>query len=193
MKSQAKSDSPTTDRLQESLITLCEEQDYYSISVGQICENAGVNRSTFYLNFSNKDDLLRSVEKHYIRHLEDELSDFRKNRPAFTPEEYPAFRDALVIVMKYHYAHRKLCCFLLSPSGDPYFGRLLRDRIRRVNETSVRHDGRPAKVNQKYGSNFFYSGYVSVLYEWLSHDDRTPEEMADFLMKILDVFAKKLH
>lgn len=51
------------ERLKEALIALCEEKDYYDITIGDICDQARVYRSTFYYHYDNKDDLLRDLEK----------------------------------------------------------------------------------------------------------------------------------
>ncbi|MDY2657325.1 MAG: TetR/AcrR family transcriptional regulator [Candidatus Limiplasma sp.] len=39
-------------RMDEALITLLEKKDLEFITVKEICETAGVNRSTFYLHYS---------------------------------------------------------------------------------------------------------------------------------------------
>lgn len=44
--------------MNESLILLLEKKDYSFITVKEICEKAGVNRSTFYLHYETMDDLL---------------------------------------------------------------------------------------------------------------------------------------
>ena len=42
----------------EALLLLLEKKEYDSITVKEICEKAGVNRSTFYMHYNTKDDLL---------------------------------------------------------------------------------------------------------------------------------------
>lgn len=44
--------------MDEALISLLEKKDYEFITVKEICEKAGVNRSTFYLHYENINDLL---------------------------------------------------------------------------------------------------------------------------------------
>ena len=49
--------------MNEALILLLEKKDYSFITVKEICEKAGVNRSTFYLHYETMDDLLsESIE-----------------------------------------------------------------------------------------------------------------------------------
>ncbi len=44
--------------MDEALILLLEKKEYSFITVKEICEKAGVNRSTFYLHYETMDDLL---------------------------------------------------------------------------------------------------------------------------------------
>ena len=42
----------------EALINLLENKDIYYITIKEICNKAGVNRSTFYLHYESINDLL---------------------------------------------------------------------------------------------------------------------------------------
>ena len=44
--------------MDEALLFLLEKKDFEFISVKEVCDKAGVNRSTFYLHYENMDDLL---------------------------------------------------------------------------------------------------------------------------------------
>jgi AcrR family transcriptional regulator len=184
---------PVGDRLQEALAELCEHEDYYAITVDRICKAAGTYRSTFYLHYGSKDELLRAVEERYVAELNEAASPFSQYHPKFDPDEYGQYREGIVQVMRYHYSHRKLCRFLLSPEGDPHFGKLLRSNIRQIDEEGWHRNSRKPLVSPKYSSNFFVSGYIATIYEWLCRDDRTPEQMADFLMGMIGLFSEKCH
>ena len=49
----------TAMKMDEALITLLEKKDFEYITVKEICDTAGVNRSTFYLHYENTSDLLK--------------------------------------------------------------------------------------------------------------------------------------
>ena len=44
--------------MDEALLLLLEKKEYEFITVKEICEKAGVNRSTFYLHYQSIDELL---------------------------------------------------------------------------------------------------------------------------------------
>ena len=60
----------TAIRMDEALITLLEKKDFEYISIKEICDAAGVNRSTFYLHYENTTDLLKETTRYIIdKHL----------------------------------------------------------------------------------------------------------------------------
>ena len=61
----------TATRMDEALITLLEKKDFEYITIKEICDVAGVNRSTFYLHYENTSDLLKETTRYIIdKHLE---------------------------------------------------------------------------------------------------------------------------
>ena len=54
----------STSLMVEALLLLLEKNEYDSITVKEICEKAGVNRSTFYKHYDTKDDLLVETMKY---------------------------------------------------------------------------------------------------------------------------------
>ena len=65
----------TAARMDEAFLELLERKDFAYITVKEICEKAGVNRSTFYLHYETIADLLaESVEymhKQFLSHFSD--------------------------------------------------------------------------------------------------------------------------
>lgn len=56
----------TAIRMNEALITLLEKKDFAYITVKEICEIAGVNRSTFYLHYESTSDLLQETARYIL-------------------------------------------------------------------------------------------------------------------------------
>ena len=60
----------TAIRMDEALITLLEKKNFEYITIKEICDTAGVNRSTFYLHYENTSDLLHETTRYVIdKHL----------------------------------------------------------------------------------------------------------------------------
>ena len=56
----------TAIRMNEALITLLEKKDFEYITVKELCDTAGVNRSTFYLHYENTYDLLQETTRYIL-------------------------------------------------------------------------------------------------------------------------------
>ena len=56
----------TAIKMDEALIALLEKKDFAYITVKEICEKAGVNRSTFYLHYENTADLLKEATAYVL-------------------------------------------------------------------------------------------------------------------------------
>ncbi|WP_044933773.1 TetR/AcrR family transcriptional regulator [Pseudobutyrivibrio sp. LB2011] len=51
----------SAEKMHTALISLIEKKEFELITVKEICEVAGVNRSTFYLHYDNTNDLLKET------------------------------------------------------------------------------------------------------------------------------------
>ena len=85
------------------LLEMMEETDYREIRVSELVRRAQVSRSSFYRNFTDKDDVLRQ----HLRHL---TAQWRESL-----EEGPE-QDLSGSLIRHFYAHRELC-LLLHSSG----------------------------------------------------------------------------
>lgn len=83
--------------MNESLVRLLDKKDYEFITVKEICEVAGVNRSTFYLHYESMNDLLLETIENMFNELKNRYSrdfsiekivenDELENLKLFTPE-----------------------------------------------------------------------------------------------------------
>lgn len=66
--------------MQQALINLLNKKNMEYISIKEICSQAGVNRSTFYLHYETKDDLLKEcieeTNKRFIDYFAQENKSF---------------------------------------------------------------------------------------------------------------------
>lgn len=71
----------TAKKMNLALISLLKKKPFEYITISELCETAGVNRSTFYLHYENTYDLLGETTQ-YI--LDDFLSYFTKDTKSIT-------------------------------------------------------------------------------------------------------------
>ena len=56
----------TAERLDKALLSLLEKKPFEYITISEICKEAGVNRSTFYLHYENTADLLKEATAYVL-------------------------------------------------------------------------------------------------------------------------------
>ena len=71
-----------------ALLTLSLEQGYHAVTVAQIARRAGINRSTLYAHFPDKQAVVREELARLLR-------DLRARQETPTPETYAAFDPAI--------------------------------------------------------------------------------------------------
>lgn len=167
-------------QITEALIKLCEEKNYYNITIADICKEAHVNRTIFYHHYSNKDDLLRAIEDEYVTHLRemtpaDVFVTFENGRMCF----HENMRDCLIEILTYHKKNKALTNFLRSSNGDPYFMRALEKSLQNMFTTNLKYSNKKIGLYEKYCILFFVNGYVNSIWRWLKDQDCSVEEMAN--------------
>ena len=60
--------------IRRSFLELLKQKPIQNISVREICEDAGINRGTFYSHYTDIYDLLHKIEEEMLRDFESALS-----------------------------------------------------------------------------------------------------------------------
>lgn len=179
----------TRQKLAEALVELCEQKNYYDITIWDICSKAQMYRSTFYRYYETKDDMLREIEHEYVemtQSLTRSLGDFQADASA---EKMQIFLRELTADMEYHRQNAKRCRFLLSPAGDIYFYQKMVESIGSTVRKNIQKYGKHHSTRETdYLVNYFAAGFVSTIREWLIRDDCSPEQIAAFLQDMIRRF-----
>ncbi len=166
--------------LKNSLIELMKTKNVYKISIKEICENAGVNRSTFYNHYDTEFDLLKDIENEYLTTIEQFIN--------LTERE--AILQALLEYVVTNLDVFNL--FLEDAPGNDFFERLIKMCFEKMS-----FDEGPFKIDKGYSQKYLYHfivyGALSVVKVWVGQQPReTPKEMNDILDKILGSFFEKV-
>lgn len=171
--------------LHEALGSLIREKAYDRITVAEILDRAKVSRSTFYIHFRCKDDLLTSSMHAFLLNA---LSAEGKANPDAT-ERMVAF--SLPLLTHIH-QHRRSAGAKLGERGRA----ILHGHLRRVLSEwivqTVKKDGSPALSSSRRSplvsallAQHIASTFVLVLHWWLDHASGTPSTGADKLFRAL--------
>lgn len=176
----------TAIKMDKALITLLEKKDFEYISIKEICEVAGVNRSTFYLHYENTADLLKETTQYITDSF---LTYFSV--------------DTKSIAYKYNNCELKDLVFITPQYLIPYLTYIKENQ--KVFKTAIKHLGTMdfQKVYDKmfkfifnpvlerfsfperdrvYVLKFYLTGITAIVMEWLKNDC---EESIDDISRII--------
>lgn len=166
----------TAARMDEAFLELIEKKDFAYITVKEICERAGVNRSTFYLHYETVGDLLaestRYIIDQFVAYMPHDTREFMKSlRDRPIEELYLITPEYLVPYLSYVREHRRIFRISLEKASvlqlDDVYGELNRHVL-----TPILNRFRVSPDEQRYLMPFYLNGLMGILREWLKDDCR---------------------
>lgn len=167
-------------RMDEALIALLEKKDLEYITVKEICEKAGVNRSTFYLHYETVADL---VNETVVMINERFLSYFPRSSEDFAGEmDSRELNDLVLITREYLLPYLRFIrdnkavyrAALRNPvniQADDRYGQLKKQIIAPILERfEIPEEHHP------YYIAYYIQGIMAIIKEWLCRDCREEVE-----------------
>jgi AcrR family transcriptional regulator len=149
----------TRRQLHDALISLILERGWDKVSVLDVCDRADIGRSTFYVHFADKEELLLSGLEDLHAYM-DEL----RARATGTL----GFAEALV-----EHAQENLRLFraLVGKKGGPQVLRAFRDVVIRLVEADLASLGVPVE-ERPLAARYIAGGFVELLTTWLDRPSK---------------------
>ncbi len=167
----------TAVRMDKAMIEILEKKDFEYITVKEICDKSKVNRSTFYLHYSNTVDLLMES----VKYLEDEfLTYFSVNRDMIKEEKYIdrisscnlselnfVSDDYLYPFLTYIYENKRVFFTMLSHSKTFGFNSTFERMFEHIFNPTLSRFHYPEKY-RKFAIMFYLNGIMAIITEWLN-------------------------
>lgn len=170
----------TAVRMDKAFLALLDRKDLEFISVKEICEKAGVNRSTFYLHYENIGDLLEESIQFVI---DDFVANFSYEPQNFISRINDCSIDELFLItpkylspfLKYIKSNKKLFLTVLKNSGSFRLDKAYADMTKYVLVPILERLQVPVE-NRKYIVAYHIHGIMAIVTEWIKDDCSDPEE-----------------
>jgi AcrR family transcriptional regulator len=161
-----------------------KEKSILEISIRDICELAGLSRSTFYNYCKDQYDLLRKIEDQTFIESDKMIQQYiRAAKKSGSRETAGIFKDMLQFIAN----NSNSIQVLLSENGDSAFQRkFFRDGIERIRQFAEAVGSKPQdREVSMYGFFFVAGGALTAVQEWLKNGMNTPvPEMAKMLSRL---------
>ena len=154
----------SVEKLEKAFVTLLQEKDLKKITVADVCQHSGLNRSTFYANFTDIYDLADKLRGVLEREFSAVFADYDyMHEHSGALKMFTHIRDNQLFYTTYF----KLC-----------YDESHKISVYDPNRAEAEH------LNQKliYHIEFFRSGLNTIIKLWLANGCKeSPEEMAEIL------------
>lgn len=173
----------TKKNLYNALNKLMTEKPFEKIKVMEICDEALINRPTFYSHFEDKYDLLNSMINDEKQNLIDKIRSNYPNRELNKKYILTLLSDAIEIFVE----HRKQVTSLYNNNRDSIAIDIVSDAINEevlnvLVEAKLDIKGVPLKVIRDYYVGAFYG----IMNGWMNDSNpATKEELISYLDKLL--------
>lgn len=158
-------------KMDEALIALLNEKDFEYITVKEICQRAGVNRSTFYLHYENTRDLLEESVKHLLDQFlsyfpvdTQRITERFQNCPLeelnYISEEY------LIPYLCYIRDNRRVFSIALKNAGNFGFDSIYQQMFQHIFHPILTRFRFP-ETEQTYIMAFYLNGIHAIVCQWL--------------------------
>jgi AcrR family transcriptional regulator len=161
-------------KLEHAFFHLMQAKGYDAVTIQEICDSAGIGRSTFYTHFMGKEDLkLKSLE-----HLRRELIHSQAGHAGAEPGKPMGFTLAMFEHAK---AHLPAYRALLGSEGLAVSLGGIRQIITDLVRAELKGQGRKEERETKIA--FIVGAFMGVLTDWLDSGSVTPPAEVDALFR----------
>jgi AcrR family transcriptional regulator len=163
----------TKTQLRAGLAKLMQNKSINEITVKELVDEVDINRSTFYLHYTDIYNLFEEIEEDLLK----EIVQVINNHPIGLNENTFSFiEDIFSILLE----NKDICRALIGPNGDIAFVHKI-EMIIAENSMKALEPLYPTAIGDlKYSFSFCLSGSVGLIKTWiLENNDESPEHMAE--------------
>ena len=173
----------TKKALYNALINLMKNKTFEEIKVSDICNEALVNRSTFYAHFEDKYTLLSS----FINSLKDSfLNELNTNTKTSNSKEY--YTEVIKIFLAHIEREKDTYLSIAMHNRDSILVDIIYDVINKDIKNKFNEDEKlkESSIPKEIIAKFFFGAVVNVGIYWLYNIDKyTKEEILNYLILLI--------
>ncbi|MGM9550630.1 MAG: TetR-like C-terminal domain-containing protein [Clostridia bacterium] len=169
--------------LKDSLLELLRDKPLPKITIKEICENADVNRSTFYLHYQDPFALCAEIENDSIEKINTCLAKVSVKDNSV---------EGLSEFLSYMKANGELFKILMRPDFNNSFRvRFSEVAVKRLTELDY-HDNLSAE-DKDYIFRFMFMGALGIIEKWVKNDfDISPDNLAAFILSLMPSITESM-
>lgn len=170
----------TKAQLRLGLARLMKKKSIKEITVKELVNEVDINRSTFYLHYTDIYDLLYSIEEELTKEIQDTIQ-AHPVKP-FNEDTLPFIEEIFRILAE----NRDICNALFGENGDIAFIHRMEDLISQHSLNVLKKTFPNNTEILQYPYSFCLTGCVGLIKAWLNSDaGESPQEMAEIAFRLI--------
>lgn len=184
--------SRTYKLIKEAFLELIEIQGFDKITVKDLTNKAMISRTTFYLHYKDKFDLLEQIENDILDGFKNISDDISINEILIEDLSSETYFSLLVRIYEYVKENQKFFRLFLGKNGDPSFHYKLTETLKMVTNKNPLMD--KIKIPEHYAIAFVIGFQTTIITEWINSGMKeTPNELASMVSKIMGDMPKNMY
>jgi len=152
--------------LQDALVELVSEKNLANLTIQDVTDEAGINRTTFYLHYSGLHELLEDCTRELFSQMRNEIY---ANKPWNIQQDATGLEPFVESVFRHLEKHEKFYRAMLGKQGDPFFRGLFQELLSELIFEPIAHEiDRTDPGDQlEMTFRFFSAGFTGIASWWL--------------------------
>ena len=167
----------TCELLRQALISLAAEKNFASLTVQDVTDLAGLNRTTFYLHYRGLHELLEDCARTLFEQMHIEIYANKVSRDSRNPTTLTPFVES---VFRHLEKHERFYLAMLGRQSDPLFRGLFQELLFELifEPIALRTQDDFTDPQLEMKIRFFNAGFTGVASWWLEKGKPIPVEQA---------------
>jgi AcrR family transcriptional regulator len=173
--------------LRSGLAKLLESKSINEITVKELVDLVDINRSTFYLHYTDIYNMLEEIERNIISEVKRVIA----AHPAEGSENtFPFIEDIFTILLD----NKEICRALMGPNGDISFIHEIESIIAEYSIQALKPMFPNAIEDVEYSFSFCLNGCLGLVKTWLLKDNNdSPQHMAELTYSMVTNALRTFH
>ena len=168
----------TKQLLQTAFLKLLKTKSIHSVSIRELCAEAGINRTTFYYHYGSQYDLLEDISRRYLDSIALCLKDTDGNSQEGTQQR-------VTRVLRYIEENLELSALLLNNSIDPTFAERLFSLQQITELLHLALADYTDEQERRAIIAFAIHGSYKLLCDWINDPQRiSPEQQTERILRL---------
>ncbi len=175
----------TLDTIFTAFAKLVHEKDYSDITIQDILDEAKIGRSTFYLHFKTKNDLLLTISKNIFDHVFSHSLQEEKSHD-FSKENFYDYKHLITHIFYHVRDEKQLITGIISSNGNQVFLNEFETNLYTLADSYFSN----YPISQSFvpidlRKSILVNNFIVILKYWIKDDfQESPEKLTDYYIAI---------